>query len=109
MKSEGRQHGFVRTGMIHPSGFGESTKAQSKPTNHSKLTGKCERSSKYSNCHVLPAMKSTDKSKGRRKLQPTGFWAEDKLGQLTGSGSSSVGSILDTLCGDDYDGHDDDY
>ncbi|KFK37016.1 hypothetical protein AALP_AA4G201100 [Arabis alpina] len=122
MKREGRQHGIVRTGMIHPSGFnprpvnrldsppafGVFTKAPSKPTNHSKFTGKCERS-KFSNCHVSPAMKSGDKSKGRRKLQSTGWSGEYKLDRLIGSDSSSVEFILDTLCDEDYDyDHDDD-
>ncbi|KAL1198420.1 hypothetical protein V5N11_004235 [Cardamine amara subsp. amara] len=120
MKREGRQHGFVRTGMIHPPGsnprptnqpvnqldsppaFGVFTKVPSKPTNHSKFTGKFERS-KYSNCHVSPAIKSGDKSKGRRKLQASGWSGEDKLDRLIGSGSSSAAYILDSLYGEDYD------
>ncbi|KAL0861936.1 hypothetical protein Bca101_041054 [Brassica carinata] len=114
MKKEGRQHGFVRTGMIHPPGFsprssnqfvnrldsppasGEFTKVPSKPTNHSKFTGKYKRS-KYSNCHVSPAMKSADTSKD--------WWVDDKLDRLTGPDASSAKEILDTLCGDDYGGH----
>ncbi|CAN8284698.1 unnamed protein product [Cochlearia groenlandica] len=118
MRREGRQHGVVRTGMIHPSGFkpqpvnrldsppafGVFTKVPSKPTNHSKFSGKCERS-KFSNCHVSPAIKSGDKSKGRRKLQSSDLWVEDKLDRFIGSNSSSVEFVLDTLCDEDYDGH----
>ncbi|KAF8056412.1 hypothetical protein N665_1272s0005 [Sinapis alba] len=127
MKRESRQHGFVRTGKIHPPGFsprpsnqfvnrldsppafGVFTKVPSKPTNHSKFTGKYERS-KYSNCHVLPAMKSADTSKGRQKLKSTDWWVYDKLDRLTGSDASSARDILDTLCSEDYGGrvYDDD-
>ncbi|CAG7873731.1 unnamed protein product [Brassica rapa] len=122
MKREGRQHGFVRTGMIHPSGFnprpsnqfvnrldsppaiGVFTKVPSKPTNHSKSSGKRERS-KYSNCHMSPAIKSADKSKGRQKLESTDWWVEGKLDRLIGSDAFSAGDILDTLCGEEYGGH----
>ncbi|CAH8358617.1 unnamed protein product [Eruca vesicaria subsp. sativa] len=122
MKKEGRQHGFVRTGMIHPSGFNPSpsnqfvnrlgsppafgvfTKVPSTPTNHSKFTGKYERA-KYSNCHVLPATKSADKTKGRQKLKSTDWWVDGKLDRLTGSDASSASDILDTLCGEEYGGH----
>ncbi|KAF8093327.1 hypothetical protein N665_0384s0014 [Sinapis alba] len=122
MKREGRQHGFVRTGMIHTSGlnlrptnqlvnqldsssaFGVFTKVPSKTTNHSKFTGKYE-GSKYSNCHVSPAIKSVNTSKGGRKLQSVDWWIGDKLDQLIGSNSFSAKNILDTLCDEDYDGH----
>ncbi|CAH2047935.1 unnamed protein product [Thlaspi arvense] len=122
MKWEGRQHGVVRTWMTHPSlcsprptnhfvnrldsipGFGEFVKVPSKPTNHSKFTGKCDRS-KCINCHVSPATRSADKSKGRRNQQATTWWAEDKLDRFMGSDSFSAKSILDTLCGEDYDDH----
>ncbi|KAF3556921.1 hypothetical protein F2Q69_00010453 [Brassica cretica] len=126
MKREGRQHSFVRTGMIHQSGynpspsnkfvnrldsppaFGVFTKVPSKPTNHSKSTRKCERA-KYSKCHVSPAMKSAVTSKGGQKLKSTDWWVEGKLDQLIGSDSSSASDILDTLCGEDYSGHVYDY
>ncbi|CAA0376236.1 unnamed protein product [Arabidopsis thaliana] len=119
MKSEGRHQGIVRTGMIHPRGFnprptsnrldsppafGDFTKVPSKTTNHSNTTGESERS-KYSHCHVSPAIKSGHKSKGRRKLQPTSWWSEDKLDRLIGSDLSSAKDILDTLCGEDHDEH----
>ncbi|KAJ4872389.1 Uncharacterized protein Rs2_45942 [Raphanus sativus] len=95
MKREGCQHGVVRTLMIRPSelnprpanqfvnqfdsppAFGVFAKVPSKPTNHSKFTGKCERS-KCSDCHVSPAKKSANKSKGGRKEQAMA-WSEDKL------------------------------
>ncbi|CAH8353457.1 unnamed protein product [Eruca vesicaria subsp. sativa] len=107
MKREGRQHGVVRTWMILPSefnprpanqfvnrfdsppAFGVFAKVSSKPTNHSKFTGKCERS-KCSGCHVSPAKKSANKSKGRRKEQAMAWWAEDKLDHLVRSDSSSA-------------------
>ncbi|WZZ48207.1 hypothetical protein YC2023_048314 [Brassica napus] len=119
MKREGRQHSFVRTGMIHQSGFNPSpsnkfvnrldsppafgvfTKVPSKPTNHSKSTRKFDRA-KYSKCHVSPAMKSADTSKGGQKLKSTDWWVEGKLNQLIGSDSSSASDILDTSCGEDY-------
>lgn len=121
MKREGRQHGVVRTWMVLPSdlnprptnqfvnrfdsppAFGVFAKVPSKPTNHSRFTGKCGRS-KCSNCHVSPATKSADKSKGRRKLQATTWWAEDNLDGLMGSDSSSAIGILDKLCGEAYYG-----
>lgn len=111
MKSEGHHQGVVRTGMIHPRGFNPGSRnrfdspsvAPSKTTNHSNLTDESERS-KYSNCHVLPAIKSGHKSKGRRKLQqPASWWSEDKLDRLIGSDSSSAQDILDTLCDQDHD------
>ncbi|KAG2302633.1 hypothetical protein Bca52824_031284 [Brassica carinata] len=120
MKREGRQHGVVRTLMILPSelnprpanqfvnrfdsppAFGVFAKVSSKPTNHSKFTGKCERS-KCSDCHVSPAKKSAKKSKGRRKKQAMA-WTEDKLDCLVRSDSSSVKNIVNKLSGEDYDG-----
>ncbi|KAL9280517.1 hypothetical protein AtEden1_Chr5g0108481 [Arabidopsis thaliana] len=114
MKSEGRHQGVVRTGMIHPRGFNPrhtnrldsppvfGTKMQPKTTNHSNIIGESERS-KYSNCHVSPAIKSGHKSKGRCKLQPTSWWSEDKLDRLIGSDSSSAKDILDMLCSEDHD------
>uniref|UniRef100_A0A1J3JGY0 Uncharacterized protein n=1 Tax=Noccaea caerulescens TaxID=107243 RepID=A0A1J3JGY0_NOCCA len=119
MKREGRQHGVVRTLMVIPSdlnlrpknrfdsppGFGVFTKVPSKPTNHSKFTGKCEKS-KWSNWHGSPATtKSAGKSKGHRKLHATAWWGEDKLDRFVGSDPSSAISILDKLCGEDYDGY----
>ncbi|KAF6165391.1 hypothetical protein GIB67_018835 [Kingdonia uniflora] len=86
MKREGRQHGMVRTYTILPPSLnpnpnkkiineidalaitGLFTKVTSKPTNHSKFTGKCGRS-RCGECHVHPASKSKDKAKGAQKLK----------------------------------------
>lgn len=110
MKREGRQHGVVRTLMILPSelnprpaklfvnrfdsppAFGVFAKVSSKPTNHSKFTGRCERS-KCSDCHASPAKKSANKSKGRRKEQAMASWTEDKLHCL----------VRSDLSGEDYE------
>ncbi|KAF2572763.1 hypothetical protein F2Q70_00001664 [Brassica cretica] len=110
MKREGRQHGVVRTLMVLPSelnprpaklfvnrfdsppAFGVFTKVPSKPTNHSKFTGRCERS-KCSDCHASPAKKSANKSKGRRKEQAMASWTEDKLHCL----------VRSDLSGEDYE------
>ncbi|EOA28315.1 hypothetical protein CARUB_v10024516mg [Capsella rubella] len=106
--SEGRRHqGVVRTGMIHQCGFNlrpTNRRLDSPPASKgvftkvpSKTVGESERS-KYSNCHVSPAIKSGHKSKGRSKIQPTSLWSEDMLDRLVGSDSSSATDILDTLC-----------
>nr|VDD29608.1 unnamed protein product [Brassica oleracea] len=110
MKREGRQHGVVRTLMVLPSelnprpaklfvnrfdsppAFGVFTKVPSKPTNHSKFTGRCERS-KCSDCHASPAKKSANKSKGRRKEQAMASWTEDKPHCL----------VRSDLSGEDYE------
>ncbi|KAK9272148.1 hypothetical protein L1049_002519 [Liquidambar formosana] len=96
MKREGRQHGMVRTCRILPSPFnpisgsrhvnefhspptaGLFTKVQSKPTNHSKFTGKCDRP-RCTGCHVQPACKSKDKAKGTQKLRSCDVGANHKL------------------------------
>uniref|UniRef100_A0A2N9F7S7 Uncharacterized protein n=1 Tax=Fagus sylvatica TaxID=28930 RepID=A0A2N9F7S7_FAGSY len=86
MKREGRQHGMVRTYRILPSPInprpetrvinkfnlpltaGLFTKVPSKPTNHSKFTGKCG-TSECTGCHIHPACKSKNKTKGTHKLK----------------------------------------
>lgn len=88
MKREGRQHGLVRSFCIIPSPInpnsqprfinkfdtpttaGLFTRVTTKPTNHSKFTGRCGKS-KCSDCHVQPACKSKDKAKGSHKLKST--------------------------------------
>ncbi|KAL8132491.1 uncharacterized protein LOC141714094 [Apium graveolens] len=88
MKREGRPHGLVRSFCIIPSPLnpnhhprvinkldspptaGLFTKVTSKPTNHSKFTGRCGKP-KCSDCHVQPACKSKDKAKGSQKLKST--------------------------------------
>ncbi|KAL3526134.1 hypothetical protein ACH5RR_014506 [Cinchona calisaya] len=83
MKREGRQHGMVQTYPIisspwtlprrtnrlqSPSTAGTFTKVLQKPTNHSKFTGKCGRP-RCASCHVHPACKAKDKTKGTQKLK----------------------------------------
>lgn len=85
MRREGRQHGMVRTYRIAPSPWnprpdartvnkfdspptcGLFTKVPQRPTNHSKFTGKCGRA-RCVDCHMHPAFKSKDKTKGNHKL-----------------------------------------
>ncbi|WVZ06900.1 hypothetical protein V8G54_020246 [Vigna mungo] len=84
MKREGRQHGMVRSYRILPSPLnprpdtriitrfdtpptaGLFVKVSSKPTNHSKFTGKCG-TSRCTGCHLHPACKSKGKTKGSQK------------------------------------------
>ncbi|KAJ1399566.1 hypothetical protein SESBI_30214 [Sesbania bispinosa] len=84
MKREGRQHGMVRSYLILPSPLnprpntriinrfdsppaaGLFTKVPSKPTNHSKFTGKCDKP-RCSGCHLHPVCKSKNKTKGSQK------------------------------------------
>ncbi|XP_027357526.1 uncharacterized protein LOC113866928 [Abrus precatorius] len=84
MKRKGRQHGMVRSYRILPSPLnprpntrfitrfdspptaGLFVKVSSKPTNHSKFTGKCD-TPRCNDCHLNPACKSKDKTKGTQK------------------------------------------
>ncbi|KAI3408992.1 uncharacterized protein J3R85_019869 [Psidium guajava] len=84
MKREGRQHGTVRSYRILPAPWnprpsskfvnrfesppaaGLFAKVPSRPTNHSKFTGKCTRP-RCTDCHLHPACKSKDKTKGNNK------------------------------------------
>ncbi|KAK3410273.1 hypothetical protein EUGRSUZ_J02274 [Eucalyptus grandis] len=84
MKREGRQHGMVRSYRILPAPWnprpnsrlvnrfdsppaaGLFMKAPSRPTNHSKFTGKCTRP-RCADCHLHPACKFKDKTKGNNK------------------------------------------
>ncbi|MED6111178.1 hypothetical protein PIB30_050046 [Stylosanthes scabra] len=114
MRREGRQHGMVRTNIILPSPLnpkpktravtplptaGLFTKVSSKPTNHSKFTGKC-RTSRCVCCHLHPACKSKHKTKGTQKDK--NGWVMDQP-HLNFSGSSAT-RMLDHLSnyGDDY-------
>lgn len=128
MKREGRQHGLVRTYRIMPSPWetrpenrfvnrfespptsGIFTKVPNKPTNHSKFTGKCGKS-RCTSCHLHPACKSRDKSKGTQKLNSRDLVSNYKLitwrvvdarPGLNLSGFSASG-VLDILGRDDYD------
>ncbi|KAK4417847.1 hypothetical protein Salat_2197400 [Sesamum alatum] len=86
MKREGRQHGMVRNYPIlstpldprprrrhlnelsSPPTAGLFTKVSTKPTNHSKFTGKCGRPM-CRDCHSHPVSKSKDKAKGAQKMK----------------------------------------
>ncbi|KAL7100550.1 hypothetical protein ACP275_08G004600 [Erythranthe tilingii] len=123
MKREGRQHGMVRT-YIKPGNqngpssapiAGQFSKVSTKPTNHSKFTGKCARPM-CRQCHVTPACKSMDKVKGTQKLcswsdYRSNTWTVvggDEPGSKYSSGFSAtdlldyyLGSNDDFLCEDD--------
>ncbi|PHU27800.1 hypothetical protein BC332_06132 [Capsicum chinense] len=126
MRREGRQHGMVRTFPVLPSPWnpkpepryikksdspptaGLFTKVPSKPNNHSKFTGKCGRP-RCTSCHIHPAGKSKDKTKGTYKLKGRDdvvslvTWrVVDAKPGLNFSGFSATG-ILDHL--DNYDEH----
>ncbi|XP_060193917.1 uncharacterized protein LOC132623202 [Lycium barbarum] len=135
MKREGRQHGTVRTYPILPSPWnpkpevryinksnspptaGLFTKVSTKPSNHSKFTGKCGRP-RCTSCHIHPAGKSKDKTKGTQKLKTRGdvvslvTWrVVDARPGLNFSGFSTTG-LLDHLDNSDYSyymDHDDDH
>ncbi|XP_060672514.1 uncharacterized protein LOC107415210 [Ziziphus jujuba] len=126
MKREGRQHGMVRTHRILPSRLnprpatrfvnefdlpptaGLFTKVSSKPTNHSKFTGKCCKA-RCNGCHMHPVCKAKDKTKGTQKLRSCDVVSNHRLvtwrvveGRqgLNFSGYSASG-ILDQLEDDD--------
>ncbi|GFP94082.1 hypothetical protein PHJA_001552600 [Phtheirospermum japonicum] len=117
MRREGRQRGMVRTFVVlrsanelsAPPTAGLFTKAPSKPTNHSKFTGKCGRPN-CRDCHIEPACKSKDKAKGTHKTRTTPSdvglitWsAVGAAGRVQVSGYSATG-VLDYL--DDGEGDD---
>eukprot|EP01018_Ginkgo_biloba_P021715 Gb_05015 [translate_table: standard] len=75
MKREGRQHGHVITHVTvrdrevrnsARDGSGCRQKMPSKPTNHSKFTGKCGRA-RCRGCHLDSVNKSKPKTKGEQK------------------------------------------
>ncbi|PON95256.1 histone-lysine N-methyltransferase trithorax-like protein [Trema orientale] len=96
MKREGRQHGMVRTYRILPSPLnprpetrfvnrfdspataGLFNRVSSKPTNHSKFTGKCGQA-RCSGCHLHPACKAKDKTKGTQKLKSNDVVSNHRL------------------------------
>ncbi|KAL5797102.1 hypothetical protein ACOSQ2_001922 [Xanthoceras sorbifolium] len=127
MKREGRQHGLVRTYGILPSPWnprpdarfvnrfdspptsGLFTKVPPKPTNHSKFTGKCGKP-RCTTCHLHPACKSKEKTKGTQKLNSRDMVSNykhitwrvvDGRPGLNFSGFSASG-ILDHLGSHDY-------
>ncbi|KAM5581844.1 hypothetical protein ABKV19_010871 [Rosa sericea] len=128
MKREGRQHGMVRTYRVLPTVLnprpetrhvnkfdslptaGLFTKVPNKPNNHSKYTSKCTKP-RCTECHIHPASKSKDKTKGNQKLKSSDVVANHRLvtwrvvdgrSGFNFSGSSATG-ILDNLCSDYYD------
>ncbi|KAK7844800.1 hypothetical protein CFP56_010305 [Quercus suber] len=132
MKREGRQHGMVRTHRILPSSInprpetrvvnkydlpltaGLFTKVPSKPTNHSKFTGKCGTPG-CTGCHDHPACKSKNKTKGTHKLKShdvvsnsrlISWRVMDRKPGLNFSGFSATG-ILDLLYNDHTNDDDD--
>ncbi|CAB4275374.1 unnamed protein product [Prunus armeniaca] len=122
MKSEGRQHGMFRPYRVLPdplnlrpgtrqvnkfdslSTAGLFTKVATKPTNHSKFTGKCGKP-RCTECHIHPASKAKDKTKGNHKLKSSDVISNHRLVKF--SGSSATG-ILDHLSTSHYDNNDDD-
>ncbi|KAL8528161.1 hypothetical protein ACS0TY_005825 [Phlomoides rotata] len=124
MKREGRQHGMVRTYPIQSGPrpklrylneltsaptAGTFTRVPTKPTNHSKFTGKCGRR-KCDDCHVTPASKSKDKVKGAQKMRSSPqvliTWrvVDDARPGFNASGFKSATAVLDYL--DDHHDHD---
>ncbi|XP_058762573.1 uncharacterized protein LOC131635954 [Vicia villosa] len=102
MKREGKQHGMVRTYRILPNPkpntrfvtrldspptAGLFAKVPSKPTNHSKFTGKCNKA-RCSDCRLHPVSKSKNKSKGSFKH----FQVMDQPG-LKFRGLSATGTL----------------
>nr|XP_015878984.2 uncharacterized protein LOC107415211 [Ziziphus jujuba var. spinosa] len=122
MKREGRQHGMVRTYWILPSQLnprpttrllnnldspataGAFTRVSSKPTNHSKFTGKCGN-------HMHPASKAKDKTKGTQKIRSYDVVSYHRLVTWRGRqglnfSGYSASAILDQLEDDDNDVYD---
>jgi hypothetical protein len=120
MKREGKQHGMVRTYRILPNPTpgtrfitrfdspptaGLFTKVPSKPTNHSKFTGKCG-TPQCSGCRLHPVSKSKNKSKGNHKHFRV---MEQPDSNLTGlSATGTLNNLSDFYMDDDDDDDDDD-
>ncbi|XP_023635306.1 uncharacterized protein LOC111829682 [Capsella rubella] len=133
MKREGKQHGMVRTYRVLPPSLnprpesklvnpltsrptaGLFTKVPSKPTNHSKFTGKCGQA-RCLECHMHPITKSKVKTKGSSKVRSNDVTYKMLTWQVAAGGAARPGlklsgfsatGILD-LMSDDY-GYDHDY
>ncbi|KAH6831303.1 hypothetical protein C2S53_009498 [Perilla frutescens var. hirtella] len=128
MKREGRQRGMVKTHTILPAPWnprpsqpshpvlglaptaGQFTKVSTKPTNHSKFTGKCGRPMCHE-CRFSPVSKSKDKVKGAQRLRSSSDMVSNyksitwkvvyPASYMRVSGFSAT-SILDYLDNDDY-------
>ncbi|CAH8386127.1 unnamed protein product [Eruca vesicaria subsp. sativa] len=133
MKREGKQHGMVKTLLILPPlpntkpksrwipmtynpTSGSFAKVPSKPTNHSRSTGKCW-SATCPECHSHPLSKSRVKSKGCSKMRASDVtynmltWQVPPGGTrpcLKLSGFSATG-ILNLMSDDDDYADDHDY
>ncbi|EXC31396.1 hypothetical protein L484_017678 [Morus notabilis] len=123
MKREGRQHGMVRTLPILPSPLnprpntryvnrfdapataGLFTRVSSKPTNHSKFTGKCGQP-RCNGCHLHPTRKAKDKTKGNHKLKSSDVVSNHKLLAFHGVSATRVLDQLSNYLANDDD-HDD--
>ncbi|XP_039008485.1 uncharacterized protein LOC120136563 [Hibiscus syriacus] len=136
MRREGRQHGMVKTYRILPSPLnlksesrfiqqfdspltaaGLFTKMPTKPTNHSKFTGRCSRP-RCLGCYMHPTCKSKDKTKGSHKSKSSEMVSSCRLitwrvvdGRPGFKDSGfSASRILDHLSSDyDHDRDDDEY
>ncbi|MFS7970399.1 hypothetical protein Hanom_Chr09g00820541 [Helianthus anomalus] len=119
MKREGRQHGYVSCYHNLPaslsrqrfvkmvdsaSTMGLFAKVPTKPTNHSKFTGKC-RKPRCNGCHLHPVCKSKAKAKGAMKIRSIDH--ENDLAKYS-FGTSATG-VLAYLADGGYDNDDYDY
>ncbi|KAI9121181.1 hypothetical protein K1719_008214 [Acacia pycnantha] len=120
MRGEGRQHGMVRACPILPPPLnprpktrfvnrlkspptaGLFAKVPSKPTNHSKFTGKCTLP-RCNACHVTPSSKSRHKAKGALKLKSSEVVGNAHLSswRVLSLSGLSVTRMLDHLAVDD--------
>ncbi|KAF8378166.1 hypothetical protein HHK36_029503 [Tetracentron sinense] len=82
-----------------PPAAGIFVKVSSKPTNHSKFTGKCG-TARCLGCHTHPASKSKEKAKGTHKPRSCPV---DKGQGLNYDGKSASG-LLGHLDNDEWDG-----
>ncbi|XVF60134.1 hypothetical protein PTKIN_Ptkin08bG0019500 [Pterospermum kingtungense] len=96
MKREARQPGMIRTYRVLPSPWNPRPKTRpvqrleslrvaglfsnvpSKPSNHSKFTGKCGRP-QCLECHMNPVSKSKNKTKGTQKFKTSNMVAGPRL------------------------------
>ncbi|KAJ4972596.1 hypothetical protein NE237_005770 [Protea cynaroides] len=113
MKREGRQHGMVRSYEISrpsytkivnmvdsPATAGIFVKVSSKPTNHSKFTGKCSRP-RCRDCLTHPTSKSKDKAKGTHKQTSIDLLINDRSKFINHKVEGSATAILGQLAARD--------
>ncbi|KAI4387719.1 hypothetical protein MLD38_000130 [Melastoma candidum] len=106
-----RPNGRILNTIDSPPTAGLFVKVPTRPTNHSKFTGKCSRA-RCLDCHLHPAHKSKDKTKGSNKIKSLDILGRQRVswrvvdGHPAGSlsGVSATG-LLDGLV--DYDCDDD--